>query len=46
MPLIDMPLAKLREYKGINPKPADFSHENLPDWADIEYSHIINFFKN
>ncbi len=24
MPLIDMPLEKLREYKGINPRPADF----------------------
>lgn len=24
MPLIDMPLAKLREYQGINPRPADF----------------------
>ncbi len=24
MPLIDMPLEELREYKGINPKPSDF----------------------
>lgn len=24
MPLIDMPLEELKEYKGINPKPADF----------------------
>ncbi len=24
MPLVDMPLEKLKEYKGINPKPADF----------------------
>ena len=24
MPLVDMPLEKLREYKGINPKPSDF----------------------
>lgn len=24
MPLVDMPLAKLREYQGINPRPADF----------------------
>lgn len=24
MPMIDMPLPKLREYKGINPKPEDF----------------------
>lgn len=24
MPLVDMPLAKLKEYQGINPRPADF----------------------
>ena len=24
MPMIDMPLAKLKEYKGVNPRPADF----------------------
>ncbi|MBQ3079527.1 MAG: acetylxylan esterase [Clostridia bacterium] len=24
MPMLDMPLEKLREYKGVNPKPADF----------------------
>ena len=24
MPMIDMPLEKLREYKGVNPRPADF----------------------
>lgn len=24
MPLVDMPLAELKEYRGINPKPADF----------------------
>ena len=24
MPLTDMPLAELREYQGLNPKPADF----------------------
>ncbi len=24
MPLIDMPLAKLKEYRGINPRPSDF----------------------
>ena len=24
MPMIDMPLEKLKEYKGINPRPADF----------------------
>lgn len=30
MPLVDMPLARLREYKGISPKPADFDAY----WAD------------
>ena len=30
MPLIDMPLAELKQYKGINPKPADFD----TFWAD------------
>lgn len=24
MPMIDMPLEKLREYKGVNPRPSDF----------------------
>ncbi len=24
MPLVDMPLEKLKEYQGINPRPADF----------------------
>ena len=24
MPMIDMPLEELKEYKGVNPKPADF----------------------
>ena len=24
MPLVDMPLEKLKKYQGINPKPADF----------------------
>lgn len=24
MPMIDMPLSKLKEYKGVNPRPADF----------------------
>ncbi|MFX3632102.1 MAG: alpha/beta fold hydrolase [Candidatus Pristimantibacillus sp.] len=26
MPLLDLPLAKLREYEGINPRPADFDN--------------------
>ena len=24
MPIVDMPLAKLKEYQGVNPRPADF----------------------
>ena len=24
MPMIDMPLSKLKEYNGVNPRPADF----------------------
>ena len=39
MPLIDMPLSELREYKGINPKPEDFEQyweESLAEMRAID----------
>lgn len=39
MPLIDMPLSQLREYKGINPKPTDFEQY----WDEsLEEMHAVN----
>lgn len=36
MPMIDMPLEKLREYKGVNPRPADFDEYWDKALAELE----------
>ncbi len=41
MPLVDMPLEKLREYKGINPKPADFE-----EYWDNNIAHAASLDTN
>jgi cephalosporin-C deacetylase len=51
MPIVDMPLEKLKEYKGINPKPSDFEEywDNniaLADKLDTNAQMIPYEFKN
>ena len=44
MPTIDMPLAKLREYHGINPRPADFDafwDKSLAELAAIDPAPVL-----
>ena len=41
MPIVDMPLAKLREYQGVNPRPKDFDefwNEALEELAAVDFN--------